>query len=33
MSVQQGAEQQHNEMKSNYKNVNNLKHFEITLHI
>ena len=33
MSGQQGAEQQYNDIKINYKNVKNLKHFEMKLHI
>jgi len=31
MSGQERAEQQHNEIKFNYKNVKNLKHFEMKL--
>jgi len=33
MSVQQTAGQQHNEIKIDYKNVKNLKHFEMKIPI
>jgi hypothetical protein len=32
MSGQQTAEKQYNEIKMNYKNMKNLKHFEMKLH-